>query len=265
MSSRVKRRPGRPEASAPGRPEASARPSTRPSEWALLRSVVYYRACAQLERHPTLWRIVLLGLGLGLLLALGVRSHQSAVCRTATIEPHAPSVVALTSLSQPVDGAVCAQARLHAQCARRLCQCTRNARAVHAHFTRSADALSTKPHTSGVTRRPCAWHTAHPAPPPCPPTPRRPARAAGARAPRGSLARRGSGQARGGVASVRCRGAGRRGGGGAPGANAAAAGRGGQEDLLTPHLLGERGAAGRTRSLTLTLTPTLGRRVQPMS
>ena len=174
------------------------------------------------------------------------------------------SVVPRTGLGPPVDGAVCAQARLHAQCARRLCQCTRNARAVHAHFTRSADALSTKPHTSGVTRRPCAWHTAHPAPPPCPPTPRRPARAAGARAPRGSLARRGSGQARGGVASVRCRGAGRRGGGGAPGADAAAAGRGGQEDLLTPHLLGERGAAGRTRSLTLTLTLTRGRRVQPM-
>ena len=72
---------------------------------------------------------------------------------------------------QPVDGAVCAQARLHAQCARRLCQCTRNARAVHAHFTRNADALSTKPHTSGVTRRPCAWHTTHPAPPPTPPMP----------------------------------------------------------------------------------------------
>mmetsp|Transcript_33049 Transcript_33049/g.84246 ORF Transcript_33049/g.84246 Transcript_33049/m.84246 type:complete len:212 (+) Transcript_33049:118-753(+) len=65
----------------------------------------------------------------------------------------------------------------------------------------------------------------------------------GARAPRGALARRGSGQARGGVASVRCRGAGRRGGGGAPGTDSAAAGRGGQEDLLTPHLLGERGRA----------------------
>ena len=79
------------------------------------------------------------------------------------------SVVPLASLSrthqQPADGAVCAQARLHAQCARRLCQCTRNARAVHAHITRSADALSTRPHTSGVTRRPCAWHTTHPAPP----------------------------------------------------------------------------------------------------
>ena len=143
MSSRVKRRPGRPEASAPGRPEASARPSARPSEWALLRSVVYYRACAQLERHPTLWRIVLLGLGLGLLLALGVRSHQSAVCRTATIEPRAPSVVALTSLSQPVDGAVlkhactrsvlAAFASAHAM----LAQCTRTSRAVQMPSARS--------------------------------------------------------------------------------------------------------------------------------
>jgi hypothetical protein len=74
-TSRVKRRQGRPEAGA------------RPSEWALFRSVVYYRACAQLERYPNLWRSLVV-LGLGLLLALGVTSHQSPVCHTATIEPH---------------------------------------------------------------------------------------------------------------------------------------------------------------------------------
>ena len=63
----------------PGRPEAGAQ---RPSEWALFRSVVYYRACAQLERQPTLWRSVAV-LGLGLLLALGATSHQSPDPRRA--------------------------------------------------------------------------------------------------------------------------------------------------------------------------------------
>ena len=138
MSSRVKRRPGRPEASAPGRPEASARPNARPSEWALLRSVVYYRACAQLERHPTLWRIVLLGLGLGLLLALGVRSHQSAVCRTATIEPHDHALSCHSPALANPSMALCSSTPARAVCSPPLpvhTQCSRSARALHAQCT----------------------------------------------------------------------------------------------------------------------------------
>ena len=90
------------------------------------------------------------------------------------------SVVPRTGLGQPNPSMalVCAQARLHAQCACRLCQCTRNARAVHAHFTRSVHAPGTRPLTSGVTRRPCTCHTTHPAPPRAPPMPAHAAHAA---------------------------------------------------------------------------------------
>lgn len=239
----VKRRPGRPEAGA-----------QRPSEWALFRSVVYYRACAQLERHPTLWRSVVLGLGL--LLALGVTSHQRPVCHTATIEPH-------DCASTPACRAhPWATHRCSESCFSTPTKCTRSACRRSAQCVRSACTVPIPSAlTGGVTRRKtCAarvpQHPTHAARPPrratppapptphAPPTPRRPTRAAGP-APHGWLARGRARQARRGVAPVRCRGAGDRGGSGDASTDAAAGGRCGQADLLAPHLLGHRGTAGR--------------------
>ena len=223
-TSRMKRRPGRPEAGA-----------QRPSEWALLRSVVYYRACAQLERHPTLWRSVVLGLGL--LLALGVTNYQSPVCHTATIEPHNDACrethrPAGLTLGQPI-------AALTSSCSSTPTKCTRSACRRSAQCVRSACTVSIPSAlTGGATRRKtCAarvpQHPTHAARPPrratppapptphAPPTPRRPTRAAGP-APHGWLARGRARQARRGVASVRCRGAGHRGGGGDASTDAAA-------------------------------------------